>query len=78
MTMEFDGRGLKHPEPLMMVREHFRGNCQKKIEFRLLVDTEEYARTVDAFVRMSKCTTAMERRDGYVVMHVSGESCSCN
>ncbi|MFC1769789.1 hypothetical protein ACFLZI_01875 [Nitrospirota bacterium] len=76
--MIFDARGLKHPKPLETIREHFRDNCRKEIDFKLLVDTTEYAKTVRAFAKMSKCTTEIERGDGHYVIRVHGNSCACN
>jgi hypothetical protein len=76
--MTFDLRGLKHPEPLETIREHFRDNCRKEIDFKLLLDITECAKTVKAFAGMSKCTTQVSKGEGHYVIRVQGDSCSCN
>lgn len=76
--MVFDARGKKHPEPLEMIRNHFRQNCRQKIDISILVDSSECAKTASAFAQMSKCKTEIEKAEGHFIIKVKGDMCSCN
>ena len=75
--IKIDARGLKHPKPLVKLREHLRGNCRQEINFDLLVDTSECTRFVSAFAKMSKCETEIEKAEGHFVVSVRGGACAC-
>lgn len=75
--MRVDARGTRHPRPLEMLREHMRDNCRRDIDVELLLDSSEYARTVSSFARMSKCQASIEKADGYYILRINGQMCSC-
>ena len=75
--MTVDARGMKHPEPLKKLRDLMRDNCRKEIDVKLLVDTSQCSTTVDAFAKMSKCKTSIQKADGHYIVRISGEMCSC-
>lgn len=75
--MVFDARGMMHPEPLEKMREYFRDNCRETIDFRVIVDTSQCAKMADAFAKMSKCKTRVEKDGDHYVIHVTGTSCAC-
>jgi len=75
--MKVDARGLKHPEPIELLRDHMRKHCSKEIDVELLLDSSEYVKTTAAFARMSKCRTAMEKYEDYYIVRIKGEMCSC-
>lgn len=76
--MTFDARGKKHPEPLKEIREYVTSNCRGPIDFKILVDSHEYAKTISAFSEMSKCQTDVEKKDNHYVISVTGDSCACS
>lgn len=75
--MKVDARGMKHPEPLEKLRDVMRNHCSEDIDVELLLDSSEYAKTVAAFARMSKCQTKMEKAEGHYVLSIKGARCSC-
>lgn len=75
--MKVDARGLKHPRPIEMLRDHMRSHCSKKIDVELLLDSTEQARTAAAYARMSKCRARMKRTREHFVLSIKGAMCSC-
>lgn len=75
--MVVDARGMAHPGPLEKLRALMRDNCRKEINVKLLVDTSQCTRTVNAFAQMSKCKTSVLKADGHYIVSINGEMCSC-
>lgn len=76
--MKIDARGMKHPMPLEEIRAQMRKLCKQPVDIELLVDSSEYSKTISTFARMSKCKTKIDRADGYYIIRISGDSCTCN
>ena len=53
--MRIDARGLKHPEPLVKLREALRDQCTVEEDIIMLVDSKEAARKVKTFAAMTFC-----------------------
>ncbi len=74
--MEIDARGLKHPEPVLRLREALRDQCSLEEKVVVLVDSREEASYVKAFARFSSASVeAQDRGDHYRL--VIERMCNC-
>lgn len=70
MTMVIDARGLKHPEPLKKLKEHFSTMCSIDEYVDLLVDNENELKNVKIYAVMSGCEYEIEKLDGYYKIRI--------
>lgn len=75
--MFIDARGLGHPEPLQKLKKALSSQCATDVFIKIIVDTQEYAKRIQGFAAMSGCTTKLEGKDGYWVVHIKGGTCRC-
>ncbi len=63
--MVIDARGLKHPEPLQKLKEHFSTMCSINDYVDLLVDDEKEIKLVKIYAAMSGSECEVEELDDY-------------
>lgn len=63
--MVIDARGLKHPEPLKKLKEHFSTVCSIQDYVDMLVDDEKEARQVKTYAAMSGSEYEVEKMDSH-------------
>ena len=74
--MEIDARGLKHPEPLVRLRDALRDQCSVEEAVTVLVDSREEAKRVKAFAGFSNSPVEVEDRGDHYRIRIE-RMCNC-
>jgi len=76
--VRIDTRGMKHPDPLIKVREIVRGMCTTNVDVEVVVDSCEYGRMISGFAKMSGCRTEVVEEEGLCIVRIKGDMCKCS
>lgn len=63
--MVIDARGLRHPEPLRLLREAVPSLCSLDGSIEVLLDDEVAFRHIRTYAAVSGCTYEVKRTDGF-------------
>ncbi len=68
--MTIDARGLKHPEPLKKLKEHFSTMCSIDDYVDLIVDSDDELKPVMTYVSMSGCEYDIKRERDLILIRI--------
>ena len=74
--MVIDARGLKHPEPVLKLREALRDQCSLEEKVTVLVDTPREASYVKAFALFSSAQVEVQDRGDHYRLVIE-RMCNC-
>jgi len=78
--MKINVRGLKHPEPLMKIRDVVSNKCTNYMEVEVPVDAcgyDNYDNLVKGFADMPGCETGVKEVGDHCIAKIKGGSCKC-
>ncbi len=75
--MNIDGREIESKELLLQLREIFAQHCNREVSLEVLLRTMQDAKRAKAFVAMCGLRTAIEEKEGFCLLKISGTSCRC-
>lgn len=68
--MTIDARGLKNPEPLKRLKEHFSTMCSIDDYVDLLIDSDAELTPVKTYASMSGCEYEVRKEEGYIIVRI--------
>jgi TusA-related sulfurtransferase len=74
--MEIDARGLKHPEPLRLLRDALQNQCSIEEKVTILVDSREEAKQVKTFAGFSGHGVEVEETGDHYRIRID-RMCNC-
>lgn len=75
--MRLDMRGLGQDEPLRRIRDILRNSCPDDEIIEVLIDSEQDAKRLKAFMSMSGCTVELSREGPRWIVKMTGKNCNC-
>ncbi len=75
--MRLDMRGLGQDEPLKRIRDILRNSCPEDEIIEVLIDSEQNAKRLRAFMSMSGCNVELLREGPQWIVKMTGKNCNC-
>ncbi|MFN3739942.1 MAG: hypothetical protein ACK4TF_04625 [Thermodesulfovibrionales bacterium] len=75
--MRLDMRGLCQDEPLKRIRDILRNSCPDDEIIEVLIESEQDAKRLRAFMSMSGCTVELLREGPQWIVKMTGKNCNC-
>ncbi len=76
-TMNIDGRETGAKELLIKLRDIFAQHCNREVSLEVLLRTRRDAKRAKAYVAMCGLRAAIEEKEGFCLLKISGTSCKC-
>ncbi len=73
--MIVDARTLETRELLLRMRDVLADHCGQEVFIEVFLSGEGETKRLKAFVSMSGCQTVVERKEGYYIVHITGNVC---
>ncbi len=75
--MKINVRGLKHPEPLMKIRDMVSNKCANYMDVEVPVGACGYDNEVKGLAGMPGCETVVKEVGDHGIAKIKGGSCKC-
>ncbi len=73
--MHIDARNLELHDLLTEFKDALSSNRGCAVDIEVLASTENHAKKVAAFASMSGCSTKIDKKNNYYIIHVKGNVC---